>query len=442
MNRIEFSKSLLGKIINKYKNFEYYRNNAGKFFAMQYLSKKQIEEYQVEQLKKILQSAVDTVPYYRYLKSEINFSNFSKKELHKFPIVTKEIMRENIDMFLSDRFVSKGKWSNTSGSTGNVFEFMIGENSDVIEAIFKYRGWGMGRTYNYKKKDPVLMLRSYAPNSNGDLTKVDKVNNYWYMSAFDINQKNLSVYLKFIKKSESKILRGYPSSIYIFTLLLEKNNIKLKQIETIVTSSETLLPLWRDKIEKYWGIPVLDRYGQNERSVVLHQCWAGNYHNDDEYGIVEIGNNNEIIATSLFNFSMPFIRYNTGDLAIPLDQSVDKCPCGRNLYIPLKGIRGRADDILVKGDGTRVPTINIYTIMHEISKLEQFKIVQKVNMDLEIFAVCVDRDRLVENQIIEALRQRVGNLKMKVIFTDNIERDKKTGKVKVIESFVDKERIL
>lgn len=74
---------------------------------------------------------------------------------------------------------------------------------------------------------------------------------------------------------------------------------------------------------------------------------------------------------------MPFIRYNTNDKAIPLDKPIETCPCGRYLSIPFKGIEGRSDDILIKDDGTMIPSINIYTLMHELDFVKQFQIIQQ-----------------------------------------------------------------
>ena len=417
------------KISNKVINYLAYQKYSKEYQEFQWKTKVEITNIQTEKLKKILSIAVKTVPFYKNLNLNIDFENFTLSELKKFPIIDKKIIRENFKDFCSTQY--HGKLSHTSGSTGNPFEFKITEESDVFEDLTKFRAWGMGKEYVYKKNDPIIVLRSYSPKEHEPLVKVSKSTNYWYLSPFHINKENLDLYIDFMKKSNAKIMRGYPSSIYIFTLLLKEHNIKLPQIKTLITSSETLLPMYREAIEDYWQIPVLDWYGQNERTVTVQQCWAGNYHNNDDYGIVEIDGNNNIIATSLNNFAMQFIRYNTNDKAIPLDNPIKTCPCGRHLSIPFKGIEGRSDDILIKDDGTMIPTANFSTAMKNFDKLLQFQIIQ--NKDKSVLLNIVSLDTSIEYiKLIESeVYQRLGNIKLTVKIVDEIKRDEITGKIKV-----------
>jgi len=421
--------NILKKISNKTLNYLAYKKYSKEYQEFQWKTKAESTNIQTEKLKKILSIAVKTVPFYKNLNLNIDFENFTLNELNKFPIVDKKVIRENFKDFCSTQY--HGKLSHTSGSTGNPFEFKITEESDVFEDLTKFRAWGMGKEYIYKKNDPIIVLRSYSPKENEPLIKVSKSTNYWYLSPFHINKENLDLYIDFMKQSNAKIMRGYPSSIYIFTLLLKENNIKLPQIKTLITSSETLLPMYRETIEKYWELPVLDWYGQNERTVTVQQCWAGNYHNNDDYGIVEVDEDNNIIASSLNNFAMPFIRYNTNDKAIPLGKSIETCPCGRHLSVPFQAIEGRSDDILIKDDGTMIPSINIYTLMHELDFVKQFQIIQQKNNSMVVKVVGhINNENLMKLE--DGMKKRLGNINLIIEVVENIERDMKTGKIKTI----------
>jgi len=415
------------KIKSKIKNYIFIKRNFSEYDKFQWKSADEIERIRTNKLKDIVKKAVDFVPFYKNLDLKIDFENFTLDELKKFPVINKQVIKENFKDFCSIEF--NGKASHTSGSTGTPFEFIVPFESDAIEKITSNRAWGMGKDYTYKSGDPIIVLRTYSPKAGEPLYKIS--GDYWYLSSFHINESNLALYLSVIEKSKAKIIRGYASSIYIFTLLLKQKNIKIPQIKTIVTSSETLLPAYRNVIEEYWGLPVLDWYGQNERTVTVQQCWAGNYHNNDDYGIVELNDKNEIIATSLNNYVMPFIRYNTGDKAIPLDGKAPICPCGRHLSIPFKGIEGRNDDILIKDDGTKVPSINIYTIMHELEFIKQFQIIQFKNTNIVINAIG-NLDDAKELLLCNNIRNRLGNVAIKVNVVDEIERDLSSGKIKTI----------
>jgi phenylacetate-CoA ligase len=425
---MNFISKVKRELLKKY----FLKKNKKEYFEFQFLSQEEKEKHTLNKLKNILKIAVDTVPYYKDV--QVDFKNFSFDELKKFPIVNKDIIRKELNNFMSSKNKSKGISSQTSGSSGQPFNFYVTQESEAIENLTAYRAWGMGKEYSYLPNDPVIVLRTYAPKEGEPLYRVDKVRNYWYLSPFDINNKNLELYLNIIKKSNAKIIRGYGSSIYLFTLLLKENNVKIDQIKTVVTSSETLGDLQREVIEKHWSLGVLDWYGQNERTAILQQCWAGNYHNNDDYGLVELNEKNQIIATSLNNDVMPFIRYNTEDLAIPLESKITECKCGRTLSIPFKAILGRSDDVLIKQDGTKIPTANFSTAMKNYEKLKQFKIVQKMDNTLDLYlAFGKSVDDLYIDKIKKEVIQRLGNLEINVKLVEEIERDRRTGKVKVTE---------
>lgn len=403
--------------------------NAAKTDAAQWLPSAELIRLRTDKLKRVLRSATETVPYYRQAGIQIDWHNFTMKELEKFPIVNKEMIRSSPQQFISTKY--RGIVSNTSGSTGIPFEFYLPYESAAIEQLTANRAWSMGKEYAYQNGDPIVMIRSYSPKANEPLFKFDKKNNYWYLSPFHINEENLELYLDIIHRSGTRILRGYPSSMYIFTLLLKKKNIRLEQIQSIITSSEMLLPQYRTEIESHFGVSVLDWYGQNENTVTVQQCWAGNYHNNDDYGILEIGGNNNIIATSLNNYVMPFIRYNTNDKAIPLEMPVEACLCGRSFGVPFKAIEGRNDDILIKNDGTLIPTANFSTAMKYFNKLNQFQIIQNEDRSVLLNLVMDDAEEGYIDQIKAEVFQRLGDVKLEVKIVDQIERDQRTGKVKI-----------
>ncbi|WP_298083230.1 hypothetical protein [uncultured Campylobacter sp.] len=218
------------KIKSKIKNYIFIKRNFSEYDKFQWRSAEEIERIRTQKLKNIVKKAVDFVPFYKNLDLKINFENFTLDELKKFPIINKQMIRENFKDFCSVKF--SGKASHTSGSTGAPFEFKVPYESDAIEKIVANRAWGMGKDYTYKSGDPIIVLRTYSPKAGEPLYKIS--GDYWYLSPFHINESNLALYLSVIEKSKAKIIRGYASSIYIFTLLLKQKNIKIPQIKEIL----------------------------------------------------------------------------------------------------------------------------------------------------------------------------------------------------------------
>ncbi|MBS1671494.1 MAG: phenylacetate--CoA ligase family protein [Bacteroidetes bacterium] len=391
---------------------------------------------QEQSFKKIAKIALTSVPFYKKQKINIDIEKITLSDLNNFPIISKSIIQENYQDFISEQYAEKKlQYKSTSGSSGQPFKVPKFYYSDGLEQCMMYRAWSMNPANTYNFHQPCIVLRSFSPKLNEPLYKVDRILNYWYLSPFDISKKNLSIYIDVFNRSKARLLRGYPSSIYILTLLLRENNIKFPQIKTLFTSSENLLPHYKKTIEEYWQIPLIDWYGQNERTATVQMCEYGNYHNNDEYGIIEIDEKNQIIATSLHNNVMPLIRYATNDIAIPASTKV--CSCGRGLSIPFAGIDGRADDLLLKDDDTIIATVNIYNAMEMFQDVKQFKIVQQTDKSISL---TLSENKPLTNQTTEAiiseLKQRLGNLNVKVNLVPEIERDRKTGKIKSIESHI------
>jgi phenylacetate-CoA ligase len=98
---------------------------------------------------------------------------------------------------------------------------------------------------------------------------------------------------------------------------------------------------------------------------------------------VKIGQPGRILVTDLFNYAMPFIRYDIGDIGVP---SPAHCSCGRGLPL-MKELVGRYADILKTPEGQFVSASALTTILPKIPGLRETQLVQKALDLLQINAV-------------------------------------------------------
>lgn len=351
-------------------------------------------------------------------------------DLNSFHFTSKEIIKKNYSKFIFTKKVKYGS-KYTSGSSGIPFEIPKWRYSDLLEFLVGERAFYRVIGFHFRPK--VLVLRSFSPKPNEPITKYSLIRNWYYFSPYHINVKYLKDFLSYYKSVRPVILKGYPSTIYSLTLLLIENKISLNSPKLIFTSSETFPNEWRKIIKNYWNCPVIDWYGQNERNAIIAQCKYGNYHTNDDYGFIEIDNEtNEIISTSLWNNVMPIVRYRTGDIAIKLKKKIN-CKCGNKGPVQILGVIGRIDDLLIDGNGDRIPPTNFYSLFEKYD-INAFQIIQKKNLNIIVNISGWKKIDINTKKIIEyELNSRFKGQTLKINSVKEIQRSTVTNKLKVIK---------
>ena len=405
------------------------REVAREFLAKsQYWSTEETGEYQFNSLYRLLAFCRDNIPYYNNLFKEIGFAperDFRDlDDISKIPLLTKpnarafkkELLPENPNGgFIIDK---------TSGSTGEPFAVSISNEQITFEKATVWRHWGWA---GYKFRSPMAIVRTYVPKQGQSLIKHDRVRNFRYYSAYHLNEENARGYLTDMNKFGVEFLRGYPSSLYILARHKIETGIDLPDIKTILTASETLTDLQRHTIENAFKSKIFNWYGLAEQVVTANECESHRgMHLNQEYGYWELekrdylpDNQRMIIGTNFRNFAMPLIRYETGDIAIVNTRGQSPCSCGRNLPL-IEGIAGRKDDMITTSDGTKIPSVNFYSMFREIRSVERFQIIQwdKDNIEIRVKTRYLTTED--NEHIMNEMRSRLGK-GMTLKLTTNME---------------------
>ena len=347
----------------------------------QWKSEDYIKNYQYLKLKKLLTIAGKNVSYYKKLFKELDFNpqyDFKiSEDLKNLPILSKKEVRKNPNNFINKSYLNKSIQLRTSGSTGNPMEIYCSYNAWVMEQSVIWRHWSWA---GYKFRDPMGILRSYAPGPDDSLIRQDKLRNFTYFSPFHLDIENMFNYHSYMVKNNIQVLRGYPSSLYIYANFLDENNLKIPNVKFILSASEVLKLSERSLIEKVFETKIYDHYGLADISVMMGECeMHQGLHNYEDYGYLELKPESgliKIIGTNLNNYAMPLIRYDTGDLS---DGGFTKCSCGRNFPL-IKSIKGRKDSVIILNDKIKIPTVNFYTMFDEYLNIKKWQIVQEKHL--------------------------------------------------------------
>src|SRR5690606_600549 len=135
---------------------------------------------------------------------------------------------------------------------------------------------------------------------------------------------------------------------------LDRNNSRKVRadVKSVIAMSETLNDYTKFTIPKYFGVPVVSRYSNLENGIIAQQetNGSGNYLVNTASYFIEIlemdsdkpappGRLGRIVITDFFNYAMPMIRYDTGDIG-----SISPDKVGNKLY--LAHVEGRKLDLL------------------------------------------------------------------------------------------------
>ena len=171
-------------------------------------------------------------------------------------------------------------------------------------------------------------------------------------------------------------------------------------------------------------------YGQVEKVSFMYQSNDSElYHNDLTYSFTEFDELNTIVGTSFMNYVMPFVRYKTNDV-VTLNEDV-KYDISRPLIV--SKIDGRVDDMVVSESGSKIPSVNFYTVMSKIEEISMFQLYQKLNKSLYFKIVVKDNfNELILDKLRIEIIKRVGNLPLEFEIVDEIPRDLSTGKIRCV----------
>ncbi len=368
----------------------------------------------------LLKHAVDTTPYYK------NFSNF--KSILDFPVIKKTIIQNDFEAFQSIPYKNLDNFKvSTSGSTGVPFFLFQDDNkrnrnrADVIYFLDKC-GYNIGdklyelevwRDHNQKGK-----LKSWLQN----------------VTQFDISrltEKRIKEFLDILEtdKSINKAILGFASSFEMIAQYLEKNNLNInaKGLKSAVANSEYLTPYTKEIMGKHLNTPILSRYSSEEIGIVAHQTLnsPNNFVVNHASYYVEIlsfdndtpvknGEHGRIVVTDLFNYAMPIIRYDTGDIA-----KLNTLEDGTSFF---EKVEGRKMDLIYDTKGNIISSFVIYTKFYKYYKLlQQYQFIQKSKNTYEIKLNLKENTFEFEKELIDDVKSDFGSdAKVTIIYVDEI----------------------
>lgn len=336
----------------------------------QWLSADRLRRRQEARLRRLVRHAYGTVRYYRDLFDRAGLSPADIRgleDLAHIPITTKaELQAAGHDAALSSAFDSAALVSeHTSGSTGRPFtvhfdrRFLATRDALFLRVL---------ATAGYRLNHRLMLITSER----------NKVNRRWPPWRYASIEAPAQVLMAEIEEFRPRFLYGCLTSLRQVALLARDRQRPLG-LKAVISTAEGLDAPSRRLLEDAFGAPVCDAYGLTEAGMIAWQCAARHgYHVAEDAVILELvptkdGEPARVVLTNLELMAMPFIRFESGDLASPAGD--DACSCGRRLR-RIARIEGRAVDCVRLASGAVLSPYRFTVALEAIAGIRRYQLIQ------------------------------------------------------------------
>lgn len=369
----------------------------------------ELKAYHEARLGELIAHAQKTTAYYR---------NNTARCIEQMPVINKSAIKQQQDAFLSSDYQEDELIKMyTSGSTGTpLVSYQDKRKKKKVNAECIYYSQKVG----YDVGKPLVYLRAAVKQITKSKAK-QFMQNQPLISCKDLSDSGIEALLQTIADApgKDKTLIAYASTFDAFTdYFIRTGNDRPKRdpgVIGLISGAEMLYDQTRQSLERYFGCRCVSRYSNEENGVLAQDEQQNNVFliNEAHYYIeilkmdsdepAERGEVGRVVVTDLFNYAMPMIRYDTGDIGALTD-------------VPFAGVKrraisnfgGRKCDAITDAKGNRISPHMVTNVLWSFTDIRQFQFIQKGVAAYHI-VVNPEENFTRERELIDALRSMVGN---------------------------------
>jgi phenylacetate-CoA ligase len=392
----------------------------GEMRRAQWLSPEELQARAEDRLARLLRHAAENVPFYRDFYRSRGLAADALRavsDLAQLPIAGKAIYRElGMEAFCAENVPAYRRLERaTSGSTGEPFRFCL--DRAALPVIFAshifYDSWHGLRPFDrYLRIIAPPAAPSELPEQAPALFRLRQAVTT-RLQRFYENRTQRKVWLwevddaragevwRAIEDFKPSFVMAYTSTLAALADEWLRRGLRLSRpVRGVIVIAETLTPARRRVIEQYFQAPIIKRYGLREfGSWSAQNCSHSpdRFHVNTELVVCEVlradgapaapGETGRVVLTCLWNYARPFIRYETGDLAVA---DLGACGCGRG-FPALGQIEGRSLECLRTPSGKEIsPAIlGHYLFVHggHLEAVSQYQLAQESAREARLLVV-------------------------------------------------------
>lgn len=358
------------------------------------LLNEQRNKLQQNSIERLLQHALNTVPYYQ--KHPEIAAMQGNIQWEKFPILTRATLQKNEKKLISTKPPAEHGQHiefRSSGSTGRPVHTQSTEHGQIYWQSFTLRD----HLWAERDMKGTLAAIKFLPNDQARYP--GQKGTQWGKSAAAFgfqspsrllnSSEPIDLQYRWLCEQQPNYLVTYPSILQELAKIQLREQ-KLHSLHNVSCIGENLPPSLRDLVQQAFGCRIHDIYSSQEVGYMALQCPRNDhYHVQLENCLLEVLDDNNkpcapgqmgrVVVTTLHNYLMPLIRYEIGDYAIPGGQ----CSCGITLPV-LQRIIGRTRNLVTYPNGKKNwPAYNPMALM-KLFPMSSFQIEQLSTEELQL----------------------------------------------------------
>ena len=412
---------------------QYAKHIVKSILKKEYLYNGELRQYQIDRMNEIIKYAKENSKFYTNFYKDVNFEIRDINDIKKLPILKKEIFKKAVqeDIIISSKFDKNDLISgHTTGSTGIPLKMSFDKECVNKRSVVQSRLWKNMGILPYKRfvkiwrdkelsaqekilKDAELIL----PIAVGDVNEP---------LATAITNNKIQEIIQELVNFKPQVIRGYVSALYSIANILENSEIKLTDLESVVTSAEYLPNGIWEYFEHVFNCPIYNLYGGTEAPAI---------------GVNSKENHNIIISEDLYFIEV--LDENGNDVK-PGEQGLitigDMAIIDENFYHFSEKFRyfvsveGRTNDIFELEDGSLIYSHLWFVYFRNEKWINRFKVTQTTSKSITIeLEVSTMND-------FDNLRKKIETIYPNISFVWSITKKiniEKTGKFRSVVSLVE-----
>lgn len=406
-----------------------------------------LHELRLRKLQAILEHAFDNTVFYRKRFQE---AGVSPKDIRDFddlrllpPLTKDDLIRHQSELIAHNLRPSELHSSTTGGSSGTYTPFHRDNRCLNIKFAAEYRfnrwcGWNVGQKVAvvWPAFQDLCVRETWKQKLRHWL-----VDRHLLLYSGELNEAVMSQLAEELDRFGPRLIRAFPYALAILAKYIRDATSYRIRPAGVLTTGEPLLASHRELMKEVFDCPIFNCYGSRECGHTASECETHEgLHINAECLHVEFQMDNEpvkpgepghMLITDFENYGMPFVRYQIGDMGMPL---AGLCDCGRTL--PLMGMNaGRDTDFLHSPyDGSLISGSICHELAADGPNVGQLQVIQddRDHLTIRVKRSCGDADEGIKTEYVTSVIDQLFHGSMRVTFEEvtSIPRER-SGKFRV-----------